>query len=67
MQILLGVSASYQGVEHQRVEGVTVGVLHHDVEEGVQGVLQELVGKKKAEVLFMCAFTAVIIPSYRRL
>lgn len=33
---------AYQGIEHQRIKGVTVGVLHHDVEESIQGVLQKL-------------------------
>lgn len=36
-----GVSA-YQGIEHQSVKRVAVRVLHHDVEESIQGVLQEL-------------------------
>lgn len=33
---------SYQGIEHQSVERVAVRVLHHDVEESIQSVLQEL-------------------------
>lgn len=34
--------ASYQGIKHQRVKGLALGVLHHDVEQGVQGVLEKL-------------------------
>lgn len=33
---------AYQGIEHQSVKSVTVRVLHHDVEESIQSVLQEL-------------------------
>lgn len=32
----------YQGIEHQSIKRVAVRVLHHDVEESVQSVLQEL-------------------------
>lgn len=34
--------SAYQGIEHQRVERVAVRVLHHDVEQSIQSVLQEL-------------------------
>lgn len=40
--VLTVCSFTHQGVEHQRVERVAVRVLHHDVEESIQGVLQEL-------------------------
>lgn len=30
---------AYQGIKHQRIKGVTVGVLHHNVEESIQSVL----------------------------
>lgn len=33
---------SYQSVKHKRVKRFTVWVLHHNVEEGVQSVLQKL-------------------------
>lgn len=33
---------AYQGIEHQSIKSVTVRVLHHDVEESIQSVLQEL-------------------------
>ena len=39
-------SFSYQGVEHQSIKSVTVRVLHHDVEESIQSVLQELEWQK---------------------
>lgn len=35
-------SSSYQGIKHQSIKSVTVRVLHHDVEECIQSVLQEL-------------------------
>lgn len=35
-------AVAHQSVEHQRVVSVLVGRLHHDVEQGVQRVLQEL-------------------------
>lgn len=34
--------SSYQGIKHQSIKGVAVRVLHHDVEESIKGVLQEL-------------------------
>lgn len=33
---------AYQGIKHQRIKSVTVRVLHHDVEESIQSVLQKL-------------------------
>lgn len=36
------VKASHQSIKHQGIEGLALRVLHHDVEERIQGVLQEL-------------------------
>lgn len=33
---------AYQGIKHQSIKSVTVRVLHHDVEESIQSVLQKL-------------------------
>lgn len=32
----------YQSIKHQGIKRFTLRVLHHDVEQGIQGVLQEL-------------------------
>lgn len=36
------VKASHQSIKHQGIKGLALRVLHHDVEERIQGVLQEL-------------------------
>lgn len=33
---------TYQGIEHQSIKRLAVRVLHHDVEESIQSVLQKL-------------------------
>lgn len=44
---LMLLHCTHQGVEHQRVIGVLLRGLHHDVEQGVQSVLQKLCVKQK--------------------
>lgn len=40
--LFLAVHFSYQGIKHQSIKCVAVRVLHHDVEQSIQSVLQEL-------------------------
>lgn len=42
MRCRYSVILPYQGIKHQSIKSVTVRVFHHDVEESIQSVLQEL-------------------------
>lgn len=45
--LVSAVYLSYQGIKHQSIKRVAVRVLHHDVEQSIQSVLQELYGKRQ--------------------